>query len=127
MSTQLFPRTEDSTILERLAGVPAGTAAASEAYGPMPADTGNYEADIDAFTAWREAMPEDVVTYRQFTDYGWGSVQAWRNIAAWGLDVACDETDDRTRVFLILFEQGVITGRKLNGVSIEELGGVYWA
>src|SRR5450755_4796623 len=91
MSTNVFPRTENTEVLEKLANVPPGTAIEHAAwYAAMPPYIGSfatreaYEAEIAAFAAWDAVATEAVHRFHSLRDYGFGRITrgAWQLVNA---------------------------------------------
>ena len=129
MATRLYPDTEDATLLEQLAGVPAGTA---EALARFQAERRAVEAlayaemeEIRALSRWcgkrvrrraarrdpaeetydlREAQPALAALY-DFQLYGWGRLGAWRDLEEAGHDPVVGATDDPHLLIELLYSQ----------------------
>jgi hypothetical protein len=129
MGTFVHPRSEDPAFLERLAGVPAGTAAehaAWKAAEPADYDQGS-EASMAAYSRWLDSVSLAVDCYNAFQDQGFGRLQAVEAVRARGLDHVADETTDPTVISAVLV--GVLRP-PAPGITVAEIaaaGGVYWA
>lgn len=135
MATRLYPHTKNTAVLEKLADVPAGTAAqheeinrkfkeAKEALNVGFAECSedeqarrrreHFRIDEEEWNANNDAP--NVGTYDGFLTFGWGRVNP-----------LCDGysgfTDDPVQVAAILKGQGVTLPE---GMKIEELEGLGW-
>ena len=132
MGTRLYPNTKNPTILEKLAGVPADT---HKLWLIIETDRVEHKQHLERLweqgqhsrnDLWRinEDFSEklyyrikenpDVDQLDSFIMYGWGKIQ---------FNGGCSgEHTDSYNVDQVLFWQGV----DLNGVTLEELEGVYW-
>ena len=137
MSTNLYPATSDTTILEKLAGVPAGTAVDYAAWmAHYPEDDGRFvseevqNARQAAFEAWDAAATDNIHRYHTLVDYGFGRVTQ----ATWQLAVklatrtkehpATGHATDNNDVAALLATQGV---NLPEDVPLPALGGVFWS
>lgn len=134
MGTRLYPMTENTEILERLAGVPVGT---YELYKAIKDEHAERKAELerkwyaattedeklelhfqyeDVAAEFYDRMQEnpDVSALDQFIGSGWGKIQ-------FPADCYGEVTDPITVRQLLC-----IQGADLNGVTIEELEGIYW-
>lgn len=102
MAVRLYPNTEDSAVLEVLAGVPAGTHAALKAWERKYPDDYSYE-------RWERLWEDrDRGKLEAFIHSGWGRLQASEALMeALGLDPLVGSTQDPFVVRILLDEQGV--------------------
>jgi hypothetical protein len=130
MATRLYPYTTDTAVLEKLAGVPAGTAAALEAYDHANKPTDFYgEESAAAWEAYFGNMTAAMSSYDHFIVYGWGRLTRDASDVAARVpgDVhdgyaICGATDNTEAVRAILAAQGVtlpfsVTARELEGLT----------
>ena len=131
MATRLFPRTEDAALLERLAGVEAGTAARLaelEAEAEPLAEGfegyGEYQAACFAFLDRLRAEP-GTDRLHSFKTSGWGRVtaNAGHTMLAADLDSVCGSAEEPGLVAELLRGQGNALPA---GVSATYIKGVYW-
>lgn len=119
MATRLYPDTDDPDLLERLAGVPAGTFAALEAFetsrtaaeaaahergavllplmrwAGKPVDSlGDEVLDPEWQTYQLRKMQPALHQLRDFMIFGWGRLANCDAVESAGLDVVCDGTED---------------------------------
>ena len=134
MGTRLYPNTENPAILEKLAGVPAGTYSSWNEFKLESANNKKHLQELfdqghdrnelcrmsDRFAGEQyDRMTEnpDVSQLDRFILFGWGKIQ---------FDGGCSgEHTDAYNVDQVLFWQG-IGSDDLNGVTLEELEGVHW-
>lgn len=110
MGTRLYPVTTDPRVLERLAGVPAGTYNDLESLKKRMADKPYREF---ADKVWHD---RDLRLLDMFLSFGWGRVDS--RICP----DCCGDTKWPRRMAEILEWHNV----DLNGVSIDELDGLEW-
>lgn len=134
MGTRLYPNTKNPATLEKLAGVPAGT---FKLYQELEDERKQFKDELQSrfdqghdrdelFRSnenfeekmWnRKQENPDVSRLDHFIMYGWGKIQ---------FEGGCSgEHTDLYHVDQVLFWQGVGSD-ELNGVTLEELEGVYW-
>lgn len=125
MGTRLYPKTNNSSILETLAGVPQGTMALLEDLESLRQDMGSE--------TWYEMMdehPEAMVMY-DFQLFGFGKL----NSAQWGIareicgldEAYSGHTEDVTQVTDMLNELCDEWKSRLGLINIQDLEGVYWS
>lgn len=121
MGTRLYPKTRNVSVLERLAGVPAGTHQLLEQLEAQRQSMGS-EAYYDLL-----ANNPDADYLDNFLLFGWGKLTSEQWEVAKELlgpdDCWHGSTTDIDAVKRMLAGNYNCT---LNGVSIEELEGVYW-
>lgn len=125
MATRLYPRTMDDAVLERLAGVPEGTAAAlaAQSAAALPDDP----RDREGWMAFYDAMTADLDAFDNFRLFGWGQLTRGARAIALTKDGPKSGTidgQDVEAVGALLRAQGVELPA---GVAIADLAGVCWS
>jgi|SRR5579859_276163 len=110
MAVRLYPKSEDPSVLERLAGVPAGTSARLDAV----LAAGQGDAAEAVIRADQDLQALDIAQL-----FGFGILRVWV-----GPSVIGEETDP-ARVAAILSGQGVDLAAY--GLALSDLGGVAWS
>ena len=118
MGVRLYPVTKDKAVLEKLAGVPAGTVRRYESLGEMYSDR-----DWEVFQYIVNA-DESLARWANFIGNGWGKANQVSNkwLTPGGGDLNTPITDP-VKVEEILRECGV---QLPEGVVVEDLEGVVW-
>lgn len=139
MATRLYPATENTAVIERLAGVPAGTAERWAALedarqkakkalhatvppgGPVSMDVHAKSHMIDeAF--YEEVFNDSAISkYNHFTLFGWGRFHCPRLVNEQKGNLYSGRTTDRDEVLTLT------DGIDLNGVAVDDLNGLYWS
>ena len=130
MATRLYPNTQDVAVLERLVNVPPGTHAklkALEAKHKEAKDAAlegeRYELGYQQYCEIHD--DEAMGTLDAFITFGWGRVASpLCKVGEPDYSGKIDFPD--WRVQQILKDQGIKNIDQLNGVSLEEMGGVHW-
>jgi hypothetical protein len=134
MGTRLYPMTKDTALLEKLAEVPPGTAAALERFEAVTAALTDEQLlaltglDVNtrgngrhcAIYKLREAV-EEIANYDSFITFGWGKFQGHQLVAP--ANRVCNGTTDLALVKQLLQAQGVTLP---DGVTTVSLGGLCW-
>lgn len=125
MGTRLYPRTESSEILEKLAGVPTGTHAALIEFESAPENQYNWgdgEKGYEVYCRRKELKAVDELD--GFITYGWGKLNnaALGVLKRWGLE---RETGTTTNPIVV---RALITSMEidLKGTRIKDLKGLSW-
>jgi len=114
MGVRLYPRTQNTAILERLADVPAGT------YNNLAAFESDYPCDntYERYQALQTEPNRGIL--QNFILFGWGKL-SWGDIEVDDYDVG--RSEDLDFVKAILAENGIVLP---DGISFESLDGVAW-
>ncbi len=110
MAVRLYAKSEDPSVLERLAGVPAGTSACLDAV----LVAGQGDAGEAVIRADRDLQTLDIARL-----FGFGILRVWVGPSAIGEEI------DPARVAAILRAQGVDLAAR--GLALFDLGGVAWS
>ena len=121
MATRLFPLTNDVALLEKIAGVPAGTAKVLEQIeATIPEGCPNTGCPrYDAIHA-----QQDVEAYHDFLLFGYGRLKAFQLVRSLGMVEYSDGTQDPALIRQICRIQGNVPEEAVE-LMIEN-GGVYW-
>jgi hypothetical protein len=116
MATRLFPLTSTVALLEKIAGVPAGTAARlDQIEATIPEGCPRYDAI--------QANP-DVEAYHSLQLFGFGRLKAFQLVRSLGMVEYSDGTQDPALIRQICRIQGNVPEEAVE-LMIEN-GGVYW-
>lgn len=118
--TRLYPYTRNPEVLERLAGVPAGT---SQAADQLDRELEAARFDDEAYEAAERAAGEAACALRGFRIFGWGRFRGWQAAEDAGHDPVSGSTSDEDLVAALLRAQGVSLPE---GVTLADLEGVGW-
>ena len=131
MATRLYPLSKDETLLERLAGVAPGTAAALRAFeANLPPKPPRHD-DHAAWAKWDGAhfdalsVRPELDALEHFRVFGWHRVtpRVLALLRTYGLEPADDATQTPEHVAALLAAQGVVLPEH---VTPAELGGLTW-
>jgi hypothetical protein len=144
MATRLSPHTENPAILEKLSGVPAGTAARlaaiqkpfadrlielnaefQRAIPPRQDEIYRETSDTQAEEYDAIRKDADVAEFYNFTQSGWGRMDrdTIDTIESFGMDPVCGITYDVTQVVQLLNDQGI---RLPDDIRARDLEGLQW-
>jgi hypothetical protein len=130
VATRVYPATKNTAVLEALAGVPAGTAAAFAAYNAEHQPPRYDNESLPLWDAYFAGQTPAMSNYETFEIQGWGRLRGagvepalrFSDQVYNGYPVA-GRTTDRFAVAAILAGLGVVLPPS---VTIEDLEGVYW-
>jgi len=136
MGTRLYPNTQDPRVLERLAGVPAGTheklAAIREKYAELAREAkancttveefAEVEYELDSQEFDEISVDPNTDAYDSFVIFGWGRIPNFRLIDR-DYDLVVGNETQPDKVEAIFKLQRV----DLKGVTLAEIGGVHWS